>query len=127
MSAVSGQYGRAKMGGTALVECTRWDMDESVVEHVYSSCATAGYRKRVAGPKDKTGTIEGIFDPDSPIHNQIEPGDEVTLELFYEAAKHHQVPAMILTLNTGAEIEGGDPLRWRATWGLNGTPLLNQT
>lgn len=126
MAAASGQYADIQVSGTSLVECTRWDMDESVVEHVYSSCATGGYRRRVVGPKDKVGNLEGIYDPASPIHSQIAPGDQVDLHLFTSAGKKHIIPAKILTLNHGAEIENGDPLRWRATWGLNGTPQLNQ-
>lgn len=125
MAAASGQYADVKIGSTSLVECTRWDMDESVVEHVYSSCATGGYRKRVTGPQDKAGTIEGIFDPASPIHSQIAPGDQVTLLLYVSATVYHSIPAVILTLNHGGEVENGDPLRWRATWGLNGTPTMN--
>lgn len=127
MAAASGQYADVMIGSTSLVEATRWDMDESVVDHPYSSSATDGWRKRVTGPKDKTGNLEGIFDPDNPIHSQIAPGDQVTLKLYTSATKWHEIPAIILTLNHGAEIEGGDPLRWRATWGLNGTPLLNQS
>lgn len=125
--AVSGQYADIKVGSTSLVEATRWEMDESVVEHAYASQATGGYKARVVGPKDKTGTLEGIFDPANPIHSQIAPGDQVTLLLYVTASKYHSIPAKILTLNHGAQIEEGDPLRWTASWGLNGTPALNQT
>lgn len=125
MPAASGQYADIKVGSCSLVECTEWTMDDSVADFPYSSCATSGHKKRVTGPRDSTGTLAGIFDPDDPIHGLIEPGDAVTLKLFTKSGKGHSVPAVIISLNHGAQIEEGSPLRWNATWGQNGAPTLN--
>ena len=125
MAAASGQYGQIKIGGSTLVECTEWTMNEEAAEHAYASCATSGWRKRVAGTKDVSGTAGGIFDPADPIHGYVNIGDSVTLLLYYSASKYHSVPAVILSIETNVNIEDGEIVRWTINWGGNGAPTMN--
>lgn len=125
MAAASGQYGKIMVGGSTLIECTGWSFDRQVAEHVYASCATGGYKKRIAGTKDGSGELRGIFDPDDPIEGYINEGDHVTLLLYFSATKYHSVPAQINSINIDTDIEEGDIVRWTAQFGINGAYTLN--
>ncbi len=125
MAAASGQYGKIMVGGSTLVECTEWSMQEQVAEHAYASCATSGWKKRVAGTKDVTGTCGGIYDPTAPIHDYINIGDSVTLKLYLSTLAYHQVPAVVLSIETNLNIEEGEIIRWSMNWGGNGQPTLD--
>lgn len=123
---VSGQYAKVMLGGSTLVECTGWDFDRQVAEHVYASCSTSGYKKRIAGTKDGGGEVRGVLDPTDPIENYIEEGDLVTLLLYFTATQYHSVPAMIIKLSESADVEEGEIIRWTATFGINGAWTINQ-
>ena len=127
MAAASGQYGKIMIGGSTLIECTGWSFDRSVAEHVYASCATSGYKKRVAGTKDGTGELRGVLDPADPIEGYINEGDQVTLLLYFTAAKYHSVPAQINNISVEVDVEEGEIVRWTAGFGINGAWSLNQT
>jgi len=127
MAAASGQYGQILVSGSTLVECTEWTMTEEVAEHTYASCSTSGWRRRVAGTKDTTGSCGGIFDPADPIHDYVTVGSAVTLLLYFATAKYHSVPAMITSIETNVNIEEGEIIRWTINWGGNGASSLNQS
>jgi len=127
MAAASGQYGEIQADGSTLVECTEWTLTEEIAEQVYASVATNGWRQRVAGTKDCSGTCGGIFDPADPIHDYIEIGDSVTLRLYFSATKYHSVPAIINSIETNLNIEEGEIIRYNVNWGGNGAPSMNQT
>lgn len=124
MGAVSGQYGSIKIGSSNLTECMFWSFDRSVADHAYASCATGGYKKRVAGTKDGTGNLKGEQDPTDPIENYFVEGSSVTLRLYYTAAKFYSVPAMITRLHVENDIDDGAIVPWEADFGINGAHTL---
>lgn len=127
MAAASGQYGQILADGSSLQECTEWTLTEEIAEHAYASCETSGWRQRVAGTKDVSGTCAGIFDPDDPIHDYVEISDSVTLKLYFTTAKYHSVPAIVNNIETNLNIEEGEIIRWTMNWGGNGQPTMNQS
>lgn len=124
MTAVSGQYGKITIGSSNLTECMGWSFDRSVADHPYASCATNGYKKRVAGTKDGTGSLNGMQDPADPIENYFVEGSQVTLRLYYTAAKFYSVPAQINRLGIEVDIDDGAPVPWTADFGANGAWTL---
>lgn len=123
MAAASGQYGKVLADGSSLQECTEWTLTKEHADHAYASCETSGWRNRVAGTKDSSGTCGGIFDPNDPIHDYIVIGDSVTLELYYSSLQYYEVPALIRQIDTDCNIEDGDIIRWTMNWGGNGEVL----
>jgi len=124
MAAVSGQYGQIQIGSSDVTECTKWSFKRSAGEQAYASCATGGYKKRVAGTKDGGGSLEGFQDPDNAIETYFEEGDLVTLKLYYTASKFYSVPAMITGLDVECDIQEGGLVPWSAEFGINGAWAL---
>lgn len=120
MAAVSGQYGQIKVGSSNLTECMFWSFDRTAADHAYASCATGGYKKRVAGTKDGTGNLKGEQDPANPIETFFVEGSLATLLLYYTASKFYTVPAMITRLHVETDIDDGAIVPWEADFGING-------
>lgn len=120
MGAVSGQYAKIMIGSSNVVECTGWSWERSVADHAYASCATGGWKKRVAGTKDHTGSLNGKFDPTDEIEGYFDEGDLVTLKLYVSTTAYYSVPAMITSLSIETNVDEGDIIPWTANFGGNG-------
>lgn len=120
MAAVSGSYGKIMIGASNVVECTGFDWERSVADHAYASCATSGFKKRVAGTKDHSGTLNGKFDPANDISDYFDEGDLVTLNLYVSTTAYYIVPAMIINVSISVDIDEGDIIPWTASFGGNG-------
>jgi predicted secreted protein len=124
LATVSGQYGKIVIGSSNATECSYWSFDRTAAEHAYASCATNGYKKRIAGTKDGSGSLKGFQDPAAPIETYFVEGDLVTLRLYYTASKYYSVPAMITRLHIENDIDDGAIVPWEADFGINGAWTL---
>ena len=120
MAAVSGQYGKISIGASNVAECQSWSWSRSIADHAYASCATAGFKKRVAGTKDHSGSLGGVLDPADPVEDYFDEGDLVTLNLYVTATAYYIVPAMITELGVEVNVDDGDIIKWTASFGGNG-------
>lgn len=120
MAAISGINGKILVGASQLVECNGWTLNRSAVLHAYSSCATGGYKKRVAGVKDSSGSLKGLFDPDNFIDDYFGIGDSVTLNLYVNSSDYYIVPSLIESLDIETDQDEGALVPWSATYGGNG-------
>lgn len=132
MGAVSGHYGKIKIGASNLVECMGWTWNRTATTHPYRSCSTIDsggdgkvYTKRVTGGSDSTGNIKGLQDPSDQIENYITEGSSVTLLLYWTASKYYSVPSVIAKLNVEDDIDGGQPIPWDADFESNGKWTIN--
>ena len=125
MATVSGQYGAIKIGTSNIVECMNWTFERRVAEHSYASCATNGYKKRIAGTKDGSGTLKGLQDSADVIENYFIEGSQLTIRLYWTAAKYYSCPVQINVLRTEADIDDGSPVPWEADFGANGGWTIN--
>jgi hypothetical protein len=117
---VSGQYGDVKIGSTQISEVSKWSYNPKVTIHAYSSNKTGGYKKKVAGIKDGTGSIEGIYDPANPIMATIDIGTAVTLKLYLTATVFYSVPAIISSLKLDVDIDTGDFVKYSSDFEATG-------
>lgn len=130
MAAVSGHYGKIKIGSSNMVECMGWTFNRTATTHPYRSCSSAGtdlkiYTKRVTGGSDGTGNIKGLQDPSDTIESMITEGSSVTLLLYWTASKYYSVPSVIAKLNVECDIDGGGPVPWDADFEANGQWTVN--
>ena len=127
MAAYSGKYGSVKIGSSCIAEVDRWSVTKSCVLHDYATCESPGDEGTavIAGRKKHSGRMSGIYDQADPPENYFEEGDSVTLKLYYTASKYYQGTAVIEELSIpDVDITEGAPLRWEATFRVNG--LLTQ-
>lgn len=114
---------------TAVIECTGWTLDRTVVEGAYASNNTNGQRRRTTGTKDATGTITGVYDPSTPIEAVMGVGDRVFLQLHNSATLGHKLYARITGgPSYGQDIQEGGNATWTCNWGQDdSSPSFNVT
>lgn len=120
MAVASGQYGKVMIGASTVMECQSWRWSRTVADHAYASCATSGWKKRVAGTKDHSGSIAGKLDLASQLEDYFDEGDLVELNLYCSTTDYYIVPAMITSLDVEVDIDEGDIIGWSAEFGGNG-------
>lgn len=127
---VSGQFGDVKIGSTQVAETCKWNFSPKSNNPAYASNKTGGYKARVAGIKDGSGSIDGKYDPAEPIMAVLDVGTEVTLKLYLTATVFYSVPSIIDTLKINVDIDTGDIVSWTADFSTNGAwtnPLAGLT
>ena len=107
MAVISGKSGKVLIGATTLAHITNWSLATVSRNPAYASSATGGYKKRVAGVKEASGTIAFKLDLADPLTDDFTEGAEVTLLLYLDAAKFYSVPAVIV--DRKHLISGGQP------------------
>lgn len=117
---VSGTFGDAKLGGVQISELCKWSANPKANITAYASNKTGGFKWRVAGVKDMTGSMEGKYDPATPIMAQIDVGSVVALRLYLTATGFYALNAMIENLKLNVDLDSGEPVSWSADWGSVG-------
>lgn len=120
MATISGKDGKVKIGSTTLADITHWTLRTTALLSAYGSSATAGFRRRVAGIKDGSGTLDGKLDPADPISDDFDEGASVTLLLYLDATRFYTVPAIIESFRLEVDIDRGEVLGWHAEFSTQG-------
>ena len=116
----SGKDGDVKVGATQAQEARHWTFKPKADNKSYASNKTAGYKRRVAGVKEGTGTVAGAWDAANPITTMMDVGTGLTLLLFLNATINFSVPALIDDLTVNVDIDNGEIVSWDANYGTNG-------
>lgn len=120
MSVVSGKDGKVMIGVATIADVTKWSLRTMSNNVAYASSSTAGFRRRVGGVKDGSGTIAFKLDVGDPITNRLNEGDAVTLLLYLDGTRHYTVPAVIDALQLEVDIDRGDILGGVAEFSIDG-------
>jgi hypothetical protein len=120
MATISGKNGKVLIGSTTLAEITDWTFHTTSLNHAYASSSTAGFRRRVPGVKDGSGSIGFKLDPADPITDDFDEGSAVTLLLYVDATHFYTVPAVIDSIQLAVDISSGDVLGGTAMFSADG-------
>ncbi len=120
MSVISGKDGKVMIGATTLADITFWTLATASNNPAYASSATSGHKKRVAGVKDASGSIQGKLDVADPVTDDFDEGDAVTLLLYIDATRFYSVPAIIDSINFEVDIDTGEVIGWTADYSADG-------
>lgn len=132
---VSGKYACAKKGdlegvvadSESILEITAWQYSEASEDVTYASCETDGQRKRVDGNYDITGTLTVAYNASEPFRTQVPVDSNLVLYLFKRkpmigvAGIYDRIPAKILGISGGANINQAGVQEWTVSWGYNVT------
>ena len=120
MAVISGKDG--SVGSYA--EITDWSLSLSSNNSSYASSDTAGWKKRVAGTKDVSGSMSGKWNGTA----QVAAGDEISgLVLNLDATQSYTMDACIDTFNIEVDIDDGEIIGWSADFSIRGTTTLAPT
>lgn len=120
MATISGKDGKVKIGSAELADITHWTLRTSASLSAYASSATGGFKRRIAGVKEGSGTIEGKLDPADPVTDDFDEGSAVTLLLHVDAARYYIVPALIESFRLEVDIDRGEVVGWKAEFSTTG-------
>lgn len=120
---ISGKGGDCTYGttpGTQVSELTKWTFNPKTNCPAWASNKSGGFKKRVAGIRDASGSLEGKWDPTNPITSGLQDGAMVTLNLITMAGSQFTVPAIIEGLKVDVDIDSGQPVAWSADFSITG-------
>ncbi len=120
MSGISGKNGKVQVAGTDIAEVTKWSFNPTSNNSSWASSSTAGYKDRVGGSKDGSGTIEGKLDVTDPIYNQLEEGDEFTGLFYIDDTRFYEVPAIVDSMDLEVDIDDGEVVGWSIDFSTRG-------
>ena len=120
MATISGKDG--SVGSYA--EITSWSLNITSNNSAYASSDTAGYKKRVAGTKDVTGSMEGKWNGSM----QVTPGDAITgLALNLDATQSYTLDAVVDSFSLEVDVDDGEVIGWSADFSVKGTTTAAPT
>ncbi|MHC4406550.1 MAG: hypothetical protein ACYTG0_43550 [Planctomycetota bacterium] len=119
-SGISGKDGlvKAGAGGTQIAEITGWRFTKTSNNPAWASSDTGGYKTRVAGVKDGSGSIDFKYSTATAQHTLIAEGTLVTLELYRNASLYISVPAVIDSISDEVDINDGDTVSGSADFSI---------
>lgn len=123
MATFSGKDGKISDGSGDLADITRWTFTRTSNNHAYGSSSSSGFKRRVAGVKDGSGSIVGLIQVGAA--PPVAEGDEVTLQLFEDknaagSQPYWSVPAVIEQVRIEVDIDDGTPVGFTADFTTNG-------
>jgi len=121
-----GRYGRVKAGNNVIVYADKWSMEQTADASQFPTFGGGGFKHGVVGNVGATGTIEGPYDFDDPVEDELAVGSEYAAELYLSTvaggdARFYTLTIQITGLSTTVDGTGADPVRWAATWQSDGT------
>ena len=114
MAAISGKDGSVG----SYSEITAWSLSITSNNSSYASSDTAGYKKRVAGTKDVTGSFEGKWTGSAP----VDVGDLVSgLVLNLDGSQSYTLDAVVEGFTMEVDLDDGEIIGWSADFACRNT------
>lgn len=130
MAGISGVGGSVD-SGSELAEITTWTFTTTSNNSAWASSTNPGYKKRVGGVRDCSGTVNGKFNGDLTDYDDLEAGASVTLTLKINATHYYTVPALVDEFNLEVDMDNGEVVGWslnfsgNGAWSVNGTTVTH--
>jgi len=118
MAVLSGKSGTVKEGTNTLAHITRWRLTHRANNSAWASSSTAGYKQRVAGVRDWSGSFAAVYDNATPL--PVVVGNNYTLHLTTDGTDEFTGPAIIDNLEFEVDIDDGKVIGWTAEFSGNG-------
>lgn len=120
MAAITGLDGDVIKDGIQVCETTKWTFEATSNNPAYGSNCSGSRKRRAAGARDATGTLEGKWDPGRPVYGtgtgQFIEGSIVRLYLYINDNQYLDVPAVIDSFRWEVDMDTGDLVTWVANF-----------
>lgn len=124
MALHSGKTGTVTWNSGTVSHVTSWQCTETVNSSAWGSSNTAGYKHRVAGTKDWSGTFAAKYDSSiAPVVGEgtrAEGATPVSLVLTLATNETLTGNAMIESVALDVNVDTGDVIGYTCTFGGNG-------
>jgi len=106
---ISGKSGKVYVDAVEVADVRNWKVNRASDNKEYASSSTAGWKKRVAGNRDWSGSFE-VYLQDGDMTLAFDDGDDITLILQTDSGQTFTGPAIVDGIDYDDNIEGGDPV-----------------
>jgi hypothetical protein len=117
---ISGRNGDVLIGSTSVAEIMKWNFNPKSNNPAYASNKTGGYKQRVPGIKDGSGSLDFKLDPVNTIWATMDVGQEMTLNLLIVGTQKYVVPSIVDDLKLSVEIDTGEVVGGTIGFSTNG-------
>lgn len=115
MAVISGKDGTVSVGG-AVNDATSWSISLTSNNPSWASPATSGYKQRVAGIKDTTGSYSAKANGTLPV-----PGTHAAAVFTLDGTTTYSLNVFIDSVNVEVDMDDGDVVGYSVDWSGNGT------
>ena len=114
MAVISGKDGTVSVGGS-VGDATSWSISLTSNNPSWASSTTSGYKSRVAGIKDTTGSYSAKFSAAIP-----SPGDEAAATFSLSGSGGYTLDIIIDAVNVEVDMDDGDIVGYSVDWSGRG-------
>ena len=115
MAVVSGKDGTVSVGG-AIADCTGWNLTMTSNNPAYASSSTSGYKNRVAGVKDASGSYSAKHNGSVPTVGTATASASFTLD----GTSSFSLNIIIDSVNIEVDMDDGDVVGYSVDFSGNG-------
>lgn len=115
MAVISGKNGTASVGGS-IADCTGWSLTWSSNNPSYGSTDTSGYKKRVGGVKDWSGSYSAKYNGGTTTPGQTAGGASFTLD----GSTSWSGDVIVDSVNLEVDMDDGDVVGYSVDFSGNG-------
>jgi hypothetical protein len=113
MAVISGKSGTLSYGGSEEAEVLNWSLTTTSANDAYHSNDSGGWKKRVAGVKDSSGSFEMR---DLPTMSEGDSAEAI----LYTNQDIYTVTIIIDSINVNVDINDGTAVNWTVNFSGNG-------
>jgi hypothetical protein len=120
MAVLSGKNGTLFLGSTEITPVVNWKLVTSSNNPDYAANDTGGWKKRVAGVRDASGSLEIKASDDR--NCPVEEGDTPTLALHLDDSgdNYYEVPSIVDKISVDVDINRGEIVAYVVEFSGNG-------
>jgi hypothetical protein len=120
MAVLSGKNGTLFLGAAEVTPVVNWKLVTTSNNPDYAANDTGGWKKRAAGIRDASGSLEIKASDDR--HCPVEEGDAPTLKLHLDGSgnNYYEVPAIIDKISVDVDINRGEIVAYVVDFSGNG-------
>lgn len=96
-----------KLGANFVPDVTKWSLNPKSENQAYASSDTAGWKKRLAGQKDMSGSFECKCSDSTRLETICKPGATYAAELYYDQTLKHAGSLIVDDIAYEVDIDGG--------------------
>ena len=110
MTLISGKTGNAQIAGSDLLDVTGWNFTPTSNNPSYASSDTNGYKRRLGGVKDASGSVTVKWDDSASPYTQsgFDVGVLISFNLFTDGSQKYIVPGIIDSVGVTVDINDGE-------------------
>lgn len=122
MAVLSGKGGTVTWNSGAVSQILSWTCNETVVDSSFGSSSTSGWKNRVAGTRDWSGSFRALYDTTiAPTVGQgTATGSAVSLVLGIAASESLTGNAMVTGVEMEVDVDNGTYVAYVVSFGGNG-------